>query len=311
MQDSKDTLREKSAELYPIRTVANITGINSVTLRAWERRYQLIQPLRTETGHRLYSQTDIDKINKAAALLEKGISISQAAQILLNNNGSQLVPGLTISTWQNYRDNIIHATSQFNEPLLEETYQHALSLYPIQTVTRMLIIPSLQELGNRWQTAKTGIAEEHFFSVFLRNKLGARFHHRSRNNNGPKLLGACLPNESHEIGLLLFALAADEKNYQQILLGANMPIKELKAASLESKVDAIVLSGKSETDMQTIKSNLTELASNINLPVFVGGHVSTLFADMIKDTGCIALGDDIDQAISILDKHLKPQAARI
>ena len=63
--------------LYPIRTVAAITGVNPVTLRAWESRYGLVRPRRTAKGHRLYSNREIDVINETLALLDKGVAISQ------------------------------------------------------------------------------------------------------------------------------------------------------------------------------------------------------------------------------------------
>ncbi len=68
--------------LVPIRTVSTLTGVNSVTLRAWERRYDLIKPIRTPKGHRLYSMADVDLIHQVVALLDSGISIGQARQAL-------------------------------------------------------------------------------------------------------------------------------------------------------------------------------------------------------------------------------------
>lgn len=296
---------EEPAELFPIRTIASLTDINSVTLRAWERRYQLITPQRTATGHRLYNQNDIDKINKAVALLEKGMSISQAANVL--NNPAHILPFSQDNTpsWQEYRQRILDAVTAFDEVRLEDIYQEALALHPVQTVTRMLIIPSLKELGIRWKTAEGGVAEEHFFSAFLRNKLGARFHHRSRNNTGPILLSSCLPKETHEIGLLLFCLAADEHNYRLILLGANMPLYELPNALDRSDASAIILSGKTAPDPRTLEVELPYLTSRVSAPVFIGGDVSLTHKEAITEAGAIALNADIDKGLQTLDHYLK------
>ncbi len=296
---------EEPSEFFPIRTVSALTGVNSVTLRAWERRYNLITPIRTPSGHRLYSQEDIDKINKAIGLLEKGMSISQAGQII--NNQLKIPEGIQDSTeiWKSYRERIMEAVMVFDEVLLDEIYQQALSFHPVQTVTRMLIIPSLRELGTRWKYAEGGVAEEHFFSVFLRNKLGARFHHRSRNNTGPKLLGACLPHETHETGLLLFALAADEQNYRQVLLGASMPLQELPVAAKRANADAIVLSGKTEPPLRVLETELPYLTKQIEIPVFVGGDVSSQFNDIVVQANAIPLGTNIDKSLQKLDHHLK------
>ena len=85
MAQSKQQTENLSGEeeLYPIRTVSSLTGVNSITLRAWERRYGLITPIRTPKGHRLYTQNDIDLIQQVLELLEKGISIGQVKDLSL------------------------------------------------------------------------------------------------------------------------------------------------------------------------------------------------------------------------------------
>ena len=89
--------------LYPIGTVSNITGINPVTLRAWERRYELINPTRTESGHRLYSEHDIEQIKLILALLDEGIAISRVKDAMrVAAENSKTTAGST--HWARYRD---------------------------------------------------------------------------------------------------------------------------------------------------------------------------------------------------------------
>ncbi len=300
-----NNLYKNKEELFPIRTVSSLTGVQTVTLRAWERRYGLIEPLRTDTGHRLYSQEDVEKIRKASGLLEKGMNISQAAQILNNPDFAFSESSNTSSAWLLYQHQILEACSKFDEHILEEIYQKVLSLHPINTVTRRLIIPVLEALGNRWNKESSGIASEHFFTVFLRNKLGARFHHRNQHNSGPKLICSCLPGNQHEMGLLLFSLAADEANYQQVLLGADMPLKHLAGAAIISNVDAIVLSGKSKHNFEELETDIRKLTESNKISVFIGGDVCIGFEENISRTGAVCLGNKIDQAILILNQQLK------
>ena len=117
---------------------------------------------------------------------------------------------------------------------------------------RKLMIPLLAEIGRRWETTEGSIAEEHFFGVFLRNKLGARFHHGMTNARGPRILAACLPGENHENGLLLFALSAQSRGLRVTLLGANMPVEEVSIAAARSKAEAIVLSGSVHLDLKKL-----------------------------------------------------------
>ena len=282
--------QQPNGGLYPIGTVSEITGVNAVTLRAWERRYGLIQPERTPKGHRLYSQTDVDKIQQIVEELGKGIAISRVAEAL------HTLPALENSeadVWERYRTRMIDAVSQFDESVLDAVYNEAMSLYPVDIVTRQLLTPLLKHLGERWQSTQGSVAEEHFFSVFMRNKLGARFHHRNMRNTGPCLIAACLPGEHHEFGLLLFALAAHARGYRLILLGANMPLAELPHVIQRTRSDGIVLSGSIEMDTASFRAEIQNLVEVSSIPVFVGGRVAEKYRDLIDAAGATPLQEDL------------------
>ena len=282
--------QQPNGGLYPIGTVSEITGVNAVTLRAWERRYGLIQPERTPKGHRLYSQTDVDKIQQIVEELGKGIAISRVAEAL------HTLPALENSeadVWERYRTRMIDAVSQFDESVLDAVYNEAMSLYPVDIVTRQLLTPLLKHLGERWQSTQGSVAEEHFFSVFMRNKLGARFHHRNMRNTGPCLIAACLPGEHHEFGLLLFALAAHARGYRLILLGANMPLTELPHVIQRTQSDGIVLSGSIEMDTASFRAEMQNLVEASSIPVFVGGRVAEDYHYAIAAAGATPLHEDL------------------
>ena len=276
--------------LYPIGTVSEITGVNAVTLRAWERRYGLIQPERTPKGHRMYSQTDVDKIQHILAQLGRGIAISRVAESI--DFQEQPIDG-NEDIWVQYRQRMVDAISQFDESVLDSIYNEAMSLYPVDVITRQLLTPLLVRLGERWQTSEGSVAEEHFFSVFMRNKLGARFHHRNIRNNGPCLIAACLPGEHHEFGLLLFALAAHARGYRLILLGADMPLSELPYVIQRTQSDAVVLSGSIVLDADLFKTEMDTLAHASSIPVFIGGHVVDNYRAEIEATGATPLPTDL------------------
>jgi len=286
--------------LYTIGTVSKLTGVGAITLRAWERRHGLIIPVRKDSGHRLYTREHIDQINRIMALTQQGIRISQINPAMLESDLTTS-PGSDPDIWENQLDCMIAAIVAFNEERLEEIYNEALSLYPIGLVTRNLLAPLLIELGLRWADAKGSIAEEHFFSFYLRNKLGARYHHRSHGNKGPLVLLAGLPGEYHEIGLLLFALAAHESGYRIIPLGANMPLKELAIVAKEKGCSAILLSGAIEPSSQTLSKELPALVKEAGVPVLVGGLSSVYGCDAINRAGARALGRDIDHGLQMLD----------
>ena len=293
--------------LVPIRTVSSLTGVNSVTLRAWERRYDLIKPVRTPKGHRLYTMADVALIHQAVALLNNGMSIGQVRRVLEADTTSQEFAhegdhGQAPDLWPHYQRQLLQAIAAFDDGALSDLYTEILSLYPVDIVTSRLIVPLLRELGERWIEGTGSIAEEHFFSVFLRNKLGARFHHNSRAPQGPKLLAACLPGEQHEVGLLLFALAALDRDYSIVLLGANTPLAELPAVVNRAAIQAIVLAGSA--DIVTMTEELQPLCQAVAIPVFIGGQVVNHQAEVIHAAGAIPLEEDLSLALRRIDRRL-------
>lgn len=295
-------MQDNIAETFPIRTVSEITGVNSVTLRAWERRYGLIKPLRTPKGHRLYSQQDIQLIQEILDRLAQDMSISQIARDILDK--TNMDDSENSDAWSQYSRRMIKAISSFDEHALDAVYNDAMSLYPVDIVTTRLITPLLEELGNRWKNKSGSVAEEHFFSVYLRNKLGARFHHQNLRNSGPKLIMACMPGDLHEFGILLFALAAHSKGYQVVLLGADLPVAELIPVAERTGSQAIVLSGSAAINCATIAEDIKLLTSALTIPVFIGGDVSHTCRDDIVGTGAFPLGRDLAGSVYTVSNRL-------
>lgn len=284
--------------LYPIRTVSDLTKVNAVTLRAWERRYGLFEPVRKASGHRLYTQGHIDLITRVVGLLDRGMRIGQVKAHLVAESEAQNAQDIVNDLWKHYVDRMIAAVIQFNEEGLEETYGEALSLYPNDTVTEKLLKPLLKELGRRWEYNEGSIAEEHFFAFYIRNKLGARFHHRSKARSGPRLLLSCLPGDRHETGLLLFALAANVAGYRIILLGADMPLDELPAAVGKTDCKAVILSGFLMPGSALLTRDIPILIEQAGVPVFIGGQSSVKIHDALNRAGVHVLGTDIDSGLA-------------
>jgi DNA-binding transcriptional MerR regulator len=282
-------------EFFPIRTVSHLTGVNSVTLRAWERRHGLINPQRTPSGHRLYGPSQIEVIHRILGLLEKGLPISQVERALAAPGTER--PRAEQGPWKTYRDRIVAAVARYDDDELEEVYSQALSLYPIETVTDGLLLPVLQELGRRWQSGEGSVAEEHFFSVYVRNKLGARFHHRTRTSAGPRILAACMPDEQHELGLLIFSLAAHARGLHIVMLAAHTPLEGLTLAVRRARCDAIVLSSTLTPPEGVIAGKLPALVKAAHVPVFVGGSASSRERDGIVAAGAEVLGTDIPAGV--------------
>jgi DNA-binding transcriptional MerR regulator len=294
-----DRANDDHEELYPIRTVSSLTGVKPVTLRAWERRYGLIQPDRTHGSHRLYTKDDIEKIYKILALIDKGIPVSKVSDIV--NNRPQ-TSNREKDVWDDFHERMMDAIGTFDHPELKAIYNEAMATQPIAVVTENLILPILKELGERWQENQTGVSEEHFFSFFLRNKLGARFHHSIPPQHGIKILACCLPGERHEIGLLVFALEALANNFRPALLGADTPLEEIPLTVRKAGARAIVFSCTGKDILRNHEDAIRELTEGIDIPVFIGGPVAISQRDIIVRCGAIPLGEQMHAALQKINQ---------
>ena len=290
-------------EQLPIRTIAALTGVNAVTLRAWERRYGLIRPVRTPTGHRLYTPDDVERIRRVLALVERGVSISRVGDLLDAEPAAE--PSRARGPWRDYADRMAAAIARFDEPELDRVYEEALSVHAIERVTRDVVLPLLVRLGERWKKVSGAVAEEHFFAAYMRSKLGARLQHRMRYAAGPRVVAACAPGEQHEIGLLLFSLEAQLAGMRPVLLGADTPLDDMLLAQKRSHSDGIVISSSVDPPPALLERALPKLVRDAGVPVFVGGSTAVHHRAAIAAAGAIALGNTLEDGVRLIDATLK------
>lgn len=298
---------------FPIRELVQRTGVNASTLRAWESRHGLLQPERTPSGHRLYRQADVLRVKRLRNLFAQGLSLAEIVPLLEEDTVTvpadlpvvPLVPESDLGGWQNYLRVTLAALQDFDAQHLDQIYSEACSLYPIDVITTRLLIPVLHHLGSSWDTRPAGVAEEHFFSAWLRNKLGARLHHASSQTHGKHLVLACLPHENHELGLLMFALLALHRGYRVIYLGANMPLRQIGHVVRRIHAPGVVLSGRFTRDAETILEDIARLVSETTASVFVGSHFSVQAHADITRVGGIVLGDDLAVGMRQIELHMK------
>ncbi len=295
------------ARRYPIRTVAELTGVLPVTLRAWERRYNLVRPRRTEKGHRLYTDADVARIRRVLGLLEEGIPVSRVGPLLDAAPVDEPATTDNGDNWSRYHERMRQALIHFDDGALDAVYNDALSLYPIDLVTRNLTTPLMRDLGATWRNDPAGIAREHFFSAYLRNKLGARFQHLNTRAGGDRLVAACPAGEHHDLGLILFALNLAGHGYHVVVLGADLPSAQIVEAAHIARGRAILLAATAAIDVDRLTTELACMVADSRLPVLLGGEASVRFHDQVSAAGAVALGSDFNTA---LDRMARSLAAR-
>jgi DNA-binding transcriptional MerR regulator len=149
---------------FPIRVIAELSGVAATTLRAWERRYGLLKPTRSPSGHRLYNNDDLSTVKRVVRLLDAGQPIREAAK-QVKENRDELPAAGPAEHWQLMQRRLLSSLGSFDQQRLDNVYNEALSQYPFDLVSERLILPVMQELGERWRQRAAGMAEEHFLSA--------------------------------------------------------------------------------------------------------------------------------------------------
>lgn len=290
MNESCNTVadhNDAAQSLLPIRDVARLTGVNPVTLRAWERRYGLIQPQRTPKGHRLYTCEQVEQVRQVLAWLERGVAVSQVKELLHEPAPQESSHD---STWQAAQQHLLDAIEALAERSLDDAFNRNMALYPPVTLCRHLLLPLLQTLRLRWRLHPNGRLEQVFFLSWLRSKLGARLYHNNRLHSSAPLLLLNLSPEPMEPGLWLCAwLASDAECPVQVLDWA-IPAQDISRA-----VDSLLPRGLLLYGSQSLKpSTLQRLLPGIACPVLLCGPASSIHRQQLLGSDLHLTDDPLD-----------------
>ena len=314
-----DTILPTSEEgLYPIRTVSEVSGVNAITLRAWERRYGLFKPKRTPKGHRLYSEKDILRIREVLALLEKGVSIARVAKALksqdkvanfseLNVSSHKASDGLDVSEeqWAEYFQQLLEKISKYDTIQLEQLHHEVFSQYPLEIVSRNLIYPVLAKLRARASQLQSLSGDYHFYQHFLKQRIGGLFLKTSIQNRGKKLMLMGVAQEQNDIELLLFAMPLLTHGYQVILLGSEVSLDAVPMALSKSESEGLLLLLDTQKTLDRVTmETLTTVVSSLQTPVFIAGEYDDKSATEISAADLILLPENSADQVKIIDQKL-------
>lgn len=322
---------QRDAPVYNIKAVSHTTGVPSDTLRRWESRYSVITPQRTQSGYRLYSQRDIDRVLWLKDKLDEGLSISRACEMLRQMGGDpgpQAPPSHSSSqngssfpdahqalrndlrSFDALKEDLLGAFRRVNEQAASSVLADALSLYSVEDVCIKLIQPTLVEIGHGWLEGEISVAVEHFASSFMRARLENLFHTSPYNANGPLVLVGCAPEELHELGAMFLSVFLRRSGYKVIYLGQNVPLDSLTGMIVALKPQAVCMSAtRSETaaSLYNLRTFLDQLeASEGEAPLLAyGGRVFNLYPHISERLGGLYLGEDARAAVTALEERLR------
>lgn len=256
---------------YRIKRVAQLTGINAATLRAWERRYGLLSPRRSAAGYRLYTDEDVATLARVKRLMDEGLAIGEAVE-RVRRHSAPLPAGADEDRLAAARAEILEGLLALDRPRAQAAWERVAGLPAPRQVDEALM-PVLREVGCRWEAGETGVAEEHFATAFAREKLLAMVEARAGAASGPLAVLAGLPGERHEIGLLGAAVHLLDAGWRVIYLGLEVPLDELARVLEQRRPALLAISVLRPTEREEFQRVLAALGERTpaGMDVVVGG----------------------------------------
>ncbi len=219
---------------YRIKRVAHLTGINPATLRAWERRYNLIAPGRTESGYRVYSDEDVAMLGRIKKLTDDGLTIGEAIA-RVRRVSVPLPPNAAAPDLAEVRRQLRDALLHFDRQGALAAYERLAHLPP-ERRSEEALLPLMREIGDLWQDGVAVVAQEHFASGFVREKLAQMMADVDTGiAPGPEAVCAGLPGDPHELGLMACALRLATSGWRVVYLGVNVPLDDIRRVVGERK----------------------------------------------------------------------------
>ena len=284
----------KREDLFPIREVARLTGVNPVTLRAWERRYGLIQPTRTESGHRLYSLGDIEKVRSILAWIERGVAVSKVGKILAKTESVQPVSALISSDlvsadYAQWQQQVADAVGNFDDIELDRIYGQIFSTYTVPVIFQDILMPLWRQLLQRQQTF--GQASEWvFFDGFLRSRIIQRLLLK-REGTSRRVLVSAIAGQCRELELLVTALYLSKAEVGVRVLTVGLPFNELPLVCQKVQPLALVLVSN-HAPVPELPKRLGKLAMSLDCPLMLAGDASDLAEDCLAGSSIGCLGNE-------------------
>jgi DNA-binding transcriptional MerR regulator len=218
--------------IFSIKDLENLSGIKAHTIRIWEKRYDILQPMRTETNIRLYDLASLQKLLNITLLHDYGYKISKIATYPQDK-----IPSLVreIISNKNAKNHAISdfkmAMMNFDQELFFTTYNWLIAEKSFKEIFHQVFIPLMNELGLLWQSDTITPAHEHFISYLIKQKLLVNTEKLQvlKQTKTDKVFVLSLPmNEIHELGLMYLHYEILLNGYKSIYLGESMPIENLR-----------------------------------------------------------------------------------
>ena len=297
-----------TAARHPIRLVANRTGLTVDLIRAWEKRYHVVDPARSDTKRRLYSDYDIERLRLIRIAKQNGRRLVDVAPLTLEElrdvvSEDSRYDSITDNQAEVYRpswtspleatdaqddiDAMLFAVQTMDQHRFDQLLQEGLVKQSLPSYLETVIGPLLREIGESTRLGKLRIAHEHMATAHLRTFIGALRFRETYTGGEPKIVITTPTGQLHELGALMIAALVSVDGWLPVYLGPNTPADEIVACTNQSGARAVSLSLTYPADDPRIATELTRLRSQLDgkIPVFVGGAATAHHQQLISRLG--------------------------
>ena len=217
--------------LFQIKVVSKLTGLTADTIRAWERRYEAVQPVRSQSGVRMYTSAHVSRLELLRRVVSRGHAIGRVSHLTDEQLRSLLedevvrrpgaVEGAAIV------QDLLEAIEEYDHYLVDHILTRAALILRPRDIVHDVAEPLVHAIGENWARGRFSIAQEHMATHLLRNLFGTLLRLTGTPATGRALVMATPPGEQHEIGLLMVALLAAAQGIKVCYLGAELPMDEI------------------------------------------------------------------------------------
>jgi DNA-binding transcriptional MerR regulator len=272
---------------YSIKDLERLSGIKAHTLRMWEKRYGLMEPSRTDTNIRTYTDSDLKKILNVSILNRYGIKISHIAAM----DDAEIAEKILIisrdsSDYESLIENLVIAMVDMDEENFDNLLTRAIMQTGFEETILKIVYPFLEKIGLLWQTGAINPAQEHFISHLIRQKIIVAIDSVIPSANpDPKHFLLFLPEgELHELGLLFYDYVIQKRGHKVTCLGQWVPLQDMAAASTVLRLDYLLTSIVTVPSGDELAAYLKKLAEYFpDTGIFISGYQTSLLRDPLPE----------------------------
>ncbi len=261
---------------YSIKDLEQLSGIKAHTIRIWEKRHRLIEPKRTSTNIRYYSDEDLKKIINVSLLNNHGVKISKIVDLSVDEINQKVAELSEVNdSIEIYIDQLVLAMIDLEEEQFEKILASLILKFGFERSITEIVYPFLDKIGVLWLTGSISPVQEHFISQLIRQKLIVAIDSLPLAPKTAKRVLLFLPeNELHELGLLFFHYICKKEGFRTYYLGQSVPYQDLTVVFEEHQPNIIVSSFTTVPVANTVDTYLKRMATDFgNTAILISGKV--------------------------------------